>query len=506
MKYYLSITIAILCSLTVSARSNKRGIGWDEGSQRMNATALRLLQPGVAWIYNWSIRPQTELTGLRTEGGITFVPMCWNDWFDESALRTYLTAHPETRYLLGFNEPNFADQAAMTPQKAAEAWPKLERIAEDFGLRLVAPALNFSATEVGGRVWGIYEWLDAFIEAYPTAHFDCLALHGYMNWASAIKWYATEMFYKDLYDRTKTDVYGKYPHLVQYFDTYGKKPMMLTEFCAWNYDEYPWNLTEDFQIDQMTQKVQYLEQSDMVEGYAWFMANGRDNVNTSPFFRVFSNLTNTRLSDLGMVYVYMSDFDTSRYYAVGDTIAAKDYVDASTDDQAVRLRPTSDAEAVAPIDIAALPKNGFATYQIEVPADGTYHLQLRANTLESAANVRFRTKVDGRVVGGICTLKPTAGEWQTLDYPITLKAGQHTLELSNYASNDLRLNWLRIYDETMVGIEQLDMYDGQRTKGERVDVWYDLSGRQVARPDKGFYIHKVVKPEGRQQSETIYLH
>lgn len=79
MKYYLSITIAILCSLTVSARSNKRGIGWDEGSQRMNATALRLLQPGVAWIYNWSIRPQTELTGLRTEGGITFVPMCWND-------------------------------------------------------------------------------------------------------------------------------------------------------------------------------------------------------------------------------------------------------------------------------------------------------------------------------------------------------------------------------------------------------------------------------------------
>lgn len=244
----------------------------------------------------------------------------------------------------------------------------------------------------------------------------------------------------------------------------------------------------------------------MVEGYAWFMANGRDNVNTSPFFRVFSNLTNTRLSDLGMVYVYMSDFDKSRYYAVGDTIAAKDYVDASTDEQAVRLRPTSDAEAVAPIDIAALPKNGFATYQIEVAADGTYHLQLRANTLESAANVQLRTKVDGRVVGGICTLKPTAGEWQTLDYPITLKAGQHTLELSNYASNDLRLNWLRIYDETMVGIEQLDMFDGQRTKSERVDVWYDLSGRQVARPDKGFYIHKAVKPDGRQHSETIYLH
>ena len=109
--------------------------------------------------------------------------------------------------------------------------------------------------------------------------------------------------------------------------------------------------------------------------------------------------------------------------------------------------------------------------------------------MESAANVRFRTKVDGRVVGGIRTLKPTAGEWQTLDYLITLKAGQHTLELSNYASNDLRLNWLRIYDETMVGIEQLDMYDGQRAKGERVELWYDLSGRQlVHEPSKGVFI------------------
>ena len=142
MKHCMTFFIAVICILTVSARSNKRGLGWDEGSQRMNATALRLLQPGVAWIYNWSIRPQTELTGLRTEGGITFVPMCWNDWFDESALRTYLTAHPETRYLLGFNEPNFADQAAMTPQKAAEAWPKLERIAErtdTFFERMVMP-------------------------------------------------------------------------------------------------------------------------------------------------------------------------------------------------------------------------------------------------------------------------------------------------------------------------------------------------------------------------------
>ena len=50
------------------------------------------------------------------------------------------------------------------------------------------------------------------------------------------------------------------------------------------------------------------------------------------------------------------------------------------------------------------------------------------------------------------------------------------------------------------------MYDGQRTKGEWGEVWYDLNGCQVAHPDKGIYIHKIVKPNGQQHSETVYLH
>ena len=56
--------------------------------------------------------------------------------------------------------------------------------------------------------------------------------------------------------------------------------MMLTEFCSWENDGTITGV--DFQIDQMTQKLQKLEQSDLVEGYAWFMANADGGASAIP--------------------------------------------------------------------------------------------------------------------------------------------------------------------------------------------------------------------------------
>ena len=39
-----------------------------------------------------------------------FAPMCWNSYYNANAIRSYIDSHPETRYLLGFNEPNFSAQ------------------------------------------------------------------------------------------------------------------------------------------------------------------------------------------------------------------------------------------------------------------------------------------------------------------------------------------------------------------------------------------------------------
>ena len=44
--------------------------------------------------------------------------MAWNGAYSAARIRAWLDAHPESRYLLGFNEPNFYDQARMTPAEA----------------------------------------------------------------------------------------------------------------------------------------------------------------------------------------------------------------------------------------------------------------------------------------------------------------------------------------------------------------------------------------------------
>ncbi|CAN0554626.1 unnamed protein product, partial [Ectocarpus sp. 8 AP-2014] len=46
-------------------------------------------------------------------------------------------------YLLGFNEPNYGEQANLTPQEAADLWPQVRQQADDLGMELVSPAVNF---------------------------------------------------------------------------------------------------------------------------------------------------------------------------------------------------------------------------------------------------------------------------------------------------------------------------------------------------------------------------
>ena len=103
-----------------SFKSPKRGVCWEEGKVNLNARHASMLTPGVSWAYNWG--PTPAYPNIYSDQ-FYFVPMAWNAAYDASQIRSWLKDHPETRYLLGFNEPNFSDQAKMTPAQAAEAWP-----------------------------------------------------------------------------------------------------------------------------------------------------------------------------------------------------------------------------------------------------------------------------------------------------------------------------------------------------------------------------------------------
>ncbi len=502
-KWIVFAVLSVVLPALAQQKSAKRGVCWDEKTQVVSEQTLAKMAPGVAWLYNWGVSPKGNSSLFALYSSFHFAPMCWNAAFDEAALRSWLSAHPETKYLLGFNEPNFSSQSNMTPQAAATAWPRLEQIAADYGLLLVAPALNFTAEKVGGRTWTPYEWLDEFFRLYPEAHIDLLAMHCYMNWYSSCTWLATEYFYSDLYNPQKKDAYGKYPHLVAALDTYREREghfprMMLTEFCAWENDGTITGV--DFQIDQMTQKVQKLEQSDLVEGYAWFMANA--SAAQYPYMSLFeTNSPASELSALGKVYTYMSAFDTSYYYAPGEVIQAKDYVDASTDNQQVRVRPIAGAtssvagEEDSPLLQVELPASGWTIYQLALPSDGDYTLRL---LMKSEADLRLFCDLDLSKKWTQAALPSTQGEWQQQTVELTAaKAGQHQLRLWNAGNTSLCLATLTIDQTTGISAMQNDK---RETKNDKA---YDLQGRRVGNSSSA--THRSASPLGSSKNSKTKI-
>ena len=85
---------------------------------------------------------------------------------------------PESKFILGFNEPNHKAQSNLTPQQAAQHWREIEWHSR--GLPLVSPA----AAPCGDHCLGqAVEWFDEFFKHCNGCRVDYLATHAY--WCSA---------------------------------------------------------------------------------------------------------------------------------------------------------------------------------------------------------------------------------------------------------------------------------------------------------------------------------
>lgn len=271
------IAFALLLSVLsesawTATKSVKRGVAYDVASP----ADLSALSTGVNWWYNWSPKPHDRLAAYdyASQYNVDFVPMVWNANLDDGQLKLYLLAHPGIRYLLVINEPNLVDQANMTPQAAAQLWPRLEQISAQTGVKLVGPAMNWGTmTGYGDPV----AWLDAFYAAYASAHegrdpqIDYLAFHWYDYGLSS------------MLDR---------------LSRYGK-PFWVTEFANWH------TLDDGLQIDslekqkqQMAEMVAMLERRSDVFRYAWF--TGR--MTPDPHFSSLLDAEG-RLTELGQHYL-----------------------------------------------------------------------------------------------------------------------------------------------------------------------------------------------------------
>jgi len=452
MKPTFLFLLLILFS-TVYAQK-KRGIAYGHHSPE----DLAVMSPNVSWWYNWAITPETTVASVFGSYGFEFVPMAWNGNYNETNLRAYLANHPETKYILAFNEPNFIEQANMKPSVVAAQWAKLQTIAKDFNLKIVSPAVNYCGncvTENGVTYTDPVKYLDDFFAACPTCQVDYIAIHCYMNTVSALEWY------------------------IGLFKKYGK-PIWLTEFAGWE-SNGKINTVND-QINFMIGAVDMLESNPDIFRYSWFIGRG-SGISTYPYIDVLG--ANGSLTAIGEVYKNMPTHSENQIIAIPGTIESEAY----TSMNGILLEKTNDVSGFA--NVGYIDANDWLEYNINVSLKGEYDIRFRIASTKSAT---INVLVDG--VNLLTQNFPNTGgwqTWQTISNTISLTAGVHKLRLQAITSG-FNINWVEfgsnISEITDLKSEDFDflvlpnpsngIFNIQTTKNVSELKVLNLTGQEVA--------------------------
>jgi hypothetical protein len=91
----------------------------------------------------------------------------------------------DSGWLMGFNEPNLANQANISPAQGAILWKQIEDAALPAGIKLVAPTPNPGNPGSFGNPYG-HQWIWFMVQEYQTRyhkspHFDALSWNVYGN-------------------------------------------------------------------------------------------------------------------------------------------------------------------------------------------------------------------------------------------------------------------------------------------------------------------------------------
>lgn len=367
-------------------KSAKRGVSFDF----KQAEDLPLLSSSCSWAYNWGNTQNAQAALWFDSNDVDFCPMAWNNTYNADAIRQYVQAHPKTKYLLGFNEPNLKDQCNMTPAEAAAHWGEVVALAKELHLKLVSPAMNYG-TLVGYS--DPIKWLDEFF-AQPgvsLSDVEAIAIHCYMASPTAVKNY------------------------VEMFKKYGK-PIWMTEFCAW--DPVPSNVEK--QMDYMCAVLNYFEQEEAVERYAWFMPRTSAAVDKAPYMQLLTHGSPIELTDLGVLFTQFSSFDKEAYLPIAGGVGAHQYVGVSTDN--ISLRVDSERKPY----IQNIQEGMWAEYQVYVAQNKSTLKLTYATVVNSIVNVyqdgSMVATIDMPKTGGMNTLG-------TVEVADVLSRGNHTLRI-----------------------------------------------------------------------------
>ena len=363
---------------------------------------VQALSQGVSWGYNWG-HSRTGNDAAFKQYDFEFVPMAWNG-LNKDNIRALLKDHPEVKYILGFNEPNFREQANLTPAEAAGKWPDIEEIADEFGLIIVGPAVNYSPDP---PYQDPVKWYDEFFAACPDCRVDHIAVHFYMSSAGSIR------------------------SNVEKFKKYGK-PVWLTEFCAWDN-----NTSAASQKRFMVETLDYLETDPDIFRYAWFKERGWNDGH--PFMQLLDARQEGVLKELGAVLVHMSSYDENFYFTTEQQIPSAHYIRMNR----INMEKTTDVSGN--INLCDMSAVSWVDYNVDIPDDGEYTIFFRLSA-EYPDESEVRVSVDGKEVTSMLFEKKGVNVWNTQQCKGVLAKGKQKIRV-DFKRGGLRLNWWAISKE-----------------------------------------------------------
>ncbi len=247
--FTLAFLVVVQCLVTSStavySQSQKRGIA---GNSDLRANAMN-----SRWHYRWHY-----LDPSGTYNNSQWAPMIFGAGTDESLngrIDYILERQNRIQHVLGFNEPERADQGNTTVDRAMEAWRIISDRFSSTDLQLVSPAVS---DNMEGR-----EWLAEFMQRADAENLtiDAVAFHWYgtVNPANPI---ASANSFLNRVD--------------SYHETY-QRPIWITEFAGHDWDDqYSVETMRQANATFLTHALAGLESRSYVQRYAWFHGNNRE--------------------------------------------------------------------------------------------------------------------------------------------------------------------------------------------------------------------------------------
>jgi len=386
-------------------KSNKRGVSYG-----FHSTAdIQKFSEAISWWYNWSPQPDSAIETTYQNYNVDFTPMAWNA-NGISGVNSWISQDSNVKYILGFNEPNFKEQANMTPSEAASAWSSFQQIARENNLKTVTPAVNYCGdcvSENGTTYNNPFVYLDDFFKECANCEVDYIALHWYGSGNSIVGY---------INDARK---YGK--------------PIWVTEFSSWDTSNPVVDVEQ--QKNYLAGTVNFLERDPDVFRYSWFIGRTNSGINTYPFIDLYGNPG--EWTELGEIYKQIPVYDPDMKFQIPGKIQAEEYF--LMDGLFAEL--TKDVTGF--LNLGWTDNGDWVSYKINVAKSGTYELGVRVAGTKTGAIEFLIDDSNGATIN-----TPNTGSWQTwktIYSTLNLTAGEHLLKM-NVKTAGFNINWISILE------------------------------------------------------------